>query len=289
MWINMFAAEARDAHPSRSGRKRLLVIPREHGAWGILLVPLFTGACAGVLVRGPSQGLVVLTVLVLALFWLRTPIEAWAGIAPIRARTPGEFRLVRALTVLLLIIAVSGLTWLLRNGQNRALIWIGCAAAFDFGIQLLVRRIWKNARAAAQIVGAAGLTSTAPAAYYVVTGHLNTASWSLWAANLLFAANQIQYVQLRIRTARVANRAGKVAAGRGFLAQQLLLTALLAAACSMGDFRWYGAAAFLPVLIRGFAWFVDRPKPLVIHSLGKRELAHACIFGVLLVASMRIA
>jgi 4-hydroxybenzoate polyprenyltransferase len=50
----------------------------------------------------------------------------------------------------------------------------------------------------AQMIGAAGLTSTAPAAYYAVTGHLSGTAWSLWACNFLFAINQIQFVQLRI-------------------------------------------------------------------------------------------
>jgi hypothetical protein len=228
---------------------------------GILLVPLFTGASAGLLAGGDSKNLIALTLVALALFWLRTPIEGWAGTAPVRARTPGEFQLVRAAAMSLLAIAISGLAWLLWNGQNRALIWIGCAAATAFLNQLLVRRMWKGARTEAQMVGAAGLTSTAPAAYYVVKGHLNTIAWSLWAANLLFAVNQIHYVQLRIQAARVSSRREKLVAGRAFLAQQLLLIALLAFGCLVGMFSWYGATAFLPVLIRGFVWFAAHPKP----------------------------
>jgi hypothetical protein len=285
---DMSAAETEGVLHSRSGRNRSLIIPREHGAWGILLIPLFTGASAGLLVGGDSKSLVALTLVALALFWLRTPVEGWAGTAPVRARTPGEFQLVRVAALLLVVIAISGLTWLLWNGQNRALIWIGCADAVAFLIQLLVRRMWKIARTAAQMIGAAGLTSTAPAAYYVATGHLNATAWSLWAANLLFAVNQIQYVQLRIQAARVSSRGEKLPVGRGFLAQQLLLITLIAVACSMGVFRWYEAAAFLPVLIRGFVWFADHPRPLAIHSLGKSELAYACLFGVLLVLGMRI-
>ena len=272
-----------------SGRSRSLVVPREHGAWGILLIPLFTGASAGMLVGGDSENLIALSLVALALFWLRTPVEGWAGTAPVRARTPGELQLVQAAAMSLLTVAISGLAWLLWSGRNRALIWIGCAAATAFLIQLLVRRLWKSARTAAQMVGAAGLTSTAPAAYYVVTGHLNTIAWSLWAANLLFAINQIHYVQLRIQAARVSSRCEKLVTGRAFLAQQLVLTALIALGCSVGAFPWYGATAFLPVLVRGFVWFADHPKPLAIHSLGKSELAYACLFGVLLVMGMRFA
>jgi hypothetical protein len=224
----------------------------------------------------------------LSLFWLRTPVEGWAGTSPVRPRTPDEFRLVRVAALLLVAIAITGLTWLLWNGRNRALVWIGCADAIVFLAQLLVRRMGKSARTAAQMLGAAGLTSTAPAAYYVITGQLNATAWSLWAANFLFAVNQIQYVQLRIQAVRVSDRREKLVRGRGFLAQQLLLIALIAFGCSAGVFPWYGAAAFLPVLIRGFVWFAKRPGPLAIHLLGKSELAYACLFGGLLVMGMRM-
>ena len=98
-------------------------------------------------------------------------------------------------------LSLSALIWLVWGGQNRDLLWVGAAAGIAFLIQAAVKRIWRRARTAAQIIGAAGLTSTAPAAYYVVTGHLDATAWSLWAANLLFAINQIQFVKLRIRAA----------------------------------------------------------------------------------------
>jgi hypothetical protein len=264
-------------------RQRSLIIPREHGAWGILLVPLATGASLGLLAGGSAQGLAAFTLVALALFWLRTPVESWAGASPIRARAPGELRLVRRTAMALAVVAAGGLAWLLWGGRNRALLGIGCAAGAAFLIQSIVKRVWRSARTAAQAIGAAGLTSTAPAAYYVATGRLDTTAWVLWAANLLFAINQIQFVQLRIHAARAADRREKLSLGRGFLIAQTVLAGLLATACAAGVFRWYAAAAFLPVLYRGFAWFAARPGPLAIHRLGKSELAYACVFGVLLV------
>src|SRR5215831_19308046 len=174
----MSAGKTESGLSARSGRSRSLVIPREHGAWGILLIPLCTGASAGLLGGGNNKSLIALTLVAVALFWLRTPIEGWAGTAPVRARTPGEFQLVKAAVLLLVTIAICGLAWLLWNGQNRALLWIGSADALAFLAQLLVRRMWESARTEAQMVGSAGLTSTAPAAYYVVTGNLNTIAWS---------------------------------------------------------------------------------------------------------------
>jgi len=247
-------------------------------------VPLVTGATAGLLHGGSIPNLVPLCVVAVALFWLRTPIESWLGGTPVRARTPEELRLVRKAVLALSSVSAAGLVGLFWGGRNRGLIGIGSAAGAAFLIQVGVRSIWRSGRTAAQMVGAAGLTSTAPAAYSAVTGHLDAAAWSLWGANLLFAMNQIHFVQLRIGAARAANRHEKLAAGRGFLAGQLLLIAAVTEACLHHLFPWTAAAAFVPVLARGFGWFITPPKPLAIHALGKSELFYACLFGVLVVA-----
>jgi hypothetical protein len=271
-----------------AGRNRSLVVPREHGAWGILLVPLVTGAMVGYLSGGSGERLIPLCIVALALFWLRTPVESWAGASPNRARTPAEFRLVRNAAVGLSATAAAGLVWLFWGWRNVALLWVGGVAALAFLLQAIVRRIWRGARTAAQMVGSAGLTATAAAAYYVVTGKLDITAWTLWAANLLFALNQIQFVQLRIHAPREAGRSEKLRVGAAFLAAQGVLILLLAGACAAGAFRWSAALAFVPLLARGFAWFSTGPRPLAIHALGKRELLYSCIFGVLLVAGMRL-
>ena len=131
------------------------------------------------------------------------------------------------------------------------------------------------------------MTAVAPAAYYIVTGHLNGTAGSVWIANLVFAANQIQFVQLRIRAAHAVKSNEKLSIDRGFLSGQFLM-GLLALACANHLFRWYAAMAFLPVLIRGFAWFFAASEPLVIHILGRRELVHAGVFGFLLVLGLQL-
>jgi len=224
-----------------------------------------------------------LAIAALALFWLRTPVESWIGTTPVRARTPGEVRLAGNTALALAAVAAGALVWLFWNGRNRALLWIGAAAGAAFLMQTALKRIGRTARTAAQMIGAAGLTATAPAAYYVVTSRLDATAWSLWAANLLFAINQIQFVQLRIHSAHIATRRGKLVAGRWFLNGQILLIALLAAACLGHVFGGWAAMAFLPILFRGFAWFAVHPEPLAVPALGKSELLQAGIFAVLLV------
>jgi hypothetical protein len=79
-----------------------------------------------------------------------------------------------------------------------------------------------------QSVGTLGLTVTAPAAYYVVMGSLDRDAWALWMANLLFAGNQIHFVQLRLRSARASGWTPKFEVGRSLFAGQIrLATALI--------------------------------------------------------------
>ena len=271
-----------------SGRRRSLVFPREHGAWGILLVPLFTGASVGLMAGGSAWSLVPLGIAALGLFWLRTPVESWIGAAPVRARTPSELQLVHQTVFVLAVVSASALIWLFWGGRNRFLLWIGAAAGSAFIVQAIVKRTWRSVRTAAQMIGVAGLTSTAPAAYYAVTGRLSGTAWSLWACNFLFAINQIQFVQLRIRAAHTTNRSEKASIGRGFLAGQVVLMVLLAAACAGHLLRGYAVIAFLPVLLRGFAWFATESKLLAIQALGKSELVYAGTFGMLLVLGMQL-
>jgi hypothetical protein len=168
-------------------------------------------------------------------------------------------------------------------------LWIGGAAAAAFGAQALVRMQWKEARTESQIIGAAGLTSLASAAYCVAAGGLERQAWALWGANFLFACNQIQYVHLRIQAARVSTREERLMNGAGFLAAQVILMFLLLLAGIVHLFSWWAVAAFAPLLVRGFAWYVAPPKALAIHALGKQELYHAIAFGILLVLGFQLA
>jgi len=269
-----------------AARRHSLIFPREHGAWGLLLVPLFVGAVAGLLTGSTAGPLAPFTILVLSLFWLRTPLENWWGTVPTKARTADEFQLVRNAALALTTMAAAALLWLFATGWNQGLGWLGMIAAAAFIGQAVIRRVSKKARTAAQMVGAAGLTAVAPAAFCVVTGILNSEAWLLWLLNFLFAANQIQFVQLRIHGAQVTERRSKANLGRPFLAAQFVLVLLLITGGVTHWFGWLSALAFLPALWRGFAWFVSPFEPLVVRSLGKRELAHGIAFCMLLILAV---
>ncbi len=276
---------AAELQPSHTTRLRSLVWPREHGAWGILLVPLLTGGSVGLLYGQHSGLLALFAVTAVAHFCLRTPFEAWLGNSPLRAHTEDERQAVLLSMIVYGAIGGVALFALLLAGRVYGLLLLGAVAVAMFFAQPLLREMGRRMRLAAHLIGCVGLTSAAPAAYYVTTSQLDSRACALWAANWLFVANQIQYVHLRLRTARVTNRDARFARGQNFLMVECLTVLALALAWRAGLLPGLAPLAFAPVLLRGAAWFFRPPSPLDVHRLGLTELLHAVSFGVLLTLS----
>jgi hypothetical protein len=168
----------------------------------MLLVPLATGAAVGLLAGGHVAPVLLLTTAVLALFWLRTPVESWLGTGALRVQTQQERQLVQGFILPLAAISAVTLSALFWHGRNRELIWLATIAGPAFATQMFLKRMGRATRMAAEVVGALALTSTAPAAYCVAMGRLDAKAWALWLVNWLFATDQIYFVWLRIRGAR---------------------------------------------------------------------------------------
>jgi len=345
--VTTASAQCEAQSATAKARRRALILPREHGAWGLLLVPMITAA--GVAFREiqmpetwvretwvpetwvphvspllrdmgsvvPILSFLLLLTAALALFWLRTPIESLLGTTPMRAQSNAERRTVLRAIALLGTIAVLALTTLLWSGRNPYLWLIGAAAGAAFAAQALLKLMWRrpprpsreslprtsvasrggeaerprsqhsphNLRMLSEIVGTIGLTASAPAAYYVITGKLGPTAITLWLANLLFAGNQIHYVQLRIHTAKLEGLRSKLAHGWRFATGQALMTVALAVAGVGSLIPPLTTLAFAPLLFRGWFYFIQPPAPLQVRRLGWTELAHAITFCALFIAT----
>ena len=272
-----------ELHTLHGARMRSFVLPREHGAWGILLIPLVSGGWIGYEAGARIAPLLLFAVAALALFCLRTPAEVWLETSPLRAQTAAEKRTVLLSIGVYASLAAIALFVLIWRERAVLLLVLGAAVAALFVAQGILKKLSRRNRMVAQWVGALGLTSTAAGAYYVVTGNLDATAVLVWGLNWLFAANQIHFVQLRIRAARARAFAEKLKEGRGFLAGEAVTVLILLFAWRFDGLPGTAGWAFGPVLTRGLVWFFRRPGPLGIHRLGFSELAHALTFGALLI------
>jgi len=282
----LIMAETKDAlrrgDAAVKARTRALIVPREHGAWGLLIIPLFTGVAAGI---GDAQRYWPMFVFILAavsLFWLRTPVESLLASGPMRASSSQERRIALIASSALAALATACLITIMWGGNNLKLLSIGLAAAAAFAVQTILRGLGRNVRMASQLVGAVGLTATAPAAYYLGTGRLDSRGLVLWLANWLFAWNQIHFVQLRIHAARVCSFPQKLLRGKFFLCAQIVLLATLILLAAQHLASPLIVIAFLPVLVRGMRWFFIGQQPLDVKKLGWSEMRQGAAFGVLL-------
>lgn len=268
-----------------ANRTRAIWVPREHGAWGMLLVPLATGAAIGA--AGNYVPLLWFTVAAVSLFWLRTPVEALLGTSVIRARTADERRSAWIAVIAIGALSTLSLAMLFRGGQHLALFIIGAVAGLAFAIQAPLKRR-RNFRTAAEIIGSIGLTSTAASAYYLVTTKFGATALIIWTINWLFAAEQIEFVQTRIRGAKLGSFAERFARGKNYLFAAAVIL-LIVSALSIGRLAPALAVfAFVPALIRAAIWFTSKQKTLDVHKLGWMELGNAFTFAVLLVIAYRV-
>jgi hypothetical protein len=225
----------------------------------------------------------------LALFWLRTPLESLLGTSAMRAQTKEERRVVGIVIAALASVAALALGSLLWGWQNPYLWLIGVVAGAAFLGQALLKKLGRSTRMLSEIVGTIGLTASGPAAYYVITGKFGATAWVIWIANLIFAGDQIHYVQLRIHTARIEGFRAKLKRGWAFAAGQLAMTVAITLACLLGLIPAIASVAFSPLLFRGWFYYIQGPAPLVVRKLGWNELTHAIAFCVLFIAFFAVA
>src|SRR3569833_1003128 len=92
-------------HRLSDSRTRAHVLTREHGAWGLLLVPLVTGAAVGISSMAGATSVALFTLVARSFFWLRTPLESVLGAGPMRVQNDAEFTAVIRANAVLSVIA----------------------------------------------------------------------------------------------------------------------------------------------------------------------------------------
>ena len=216
-------------------RLRTMVVPREHGAWGMLLVPLATGAVVALRTGVNSGALTLFIVAAMSLFWLRTPVEAWLGTSAIKAQTGAQRGFVLRVIFAIGLLAGASIATLLWNSRNRGLLVIGGVAGLAFVVQAGVKKLGRKGRMPAQIMARSD-SRQPPRARSTLRRASSTRRSALWLANWLFAGDQIHYVQVRIHSGRATTMDEKLVQGLPFLAGQVVVIGVILAACRLRFF-----------------------------------------------------
>ena len=240
-------------------------LPREHGAWGILLIPFATAVgVSGVFDLKVALLLVsVLCFYVARTSWLKGSAK-WTTIL-----------LAGNVACVVPLLFVWHLWWLTLFG----------AVAAPLAFRKTERSV------AMQLLAVAGLTLTAPVAWYTATGELDTRAGLLWMLNALYFAGGVFYVKMHIAAAlrrkAFMSLAEKARQGILVLAYYTGLVAVLLALTLGGVITFWVLLAYAPVVLRAFVGVGRLGSTLRIKRLGWTEVAYSLVYAVVLVGAFR--
>jgi len=265
-----------------------LLVPREHGSWGLWLLPLISGAVVGY-VFDPHAAAVPVFWFGLAAtsaFLSYQPLEMLLGLSLVKMRSQRQQRTALLWIIVLTIAAVCSVLELLHL-QRFMVLLIGVVASGSFGVRSLLGRS-RRVRVLKQLIGALGLTSTAAGAYYAATGRMDRTALLLWLASWFFAVGQIEYVQLRLRSAQIRLLRQKARSSLPVTIFHVLVMgiAILGGLAHVAPLLL--GLAFIPAVIRLAVWVIQPWRPLGVHILGISELIQGVLFNALLVATFLV-
>ena len=257
------------------------LITKEHGSWAVLFVPMLVSVgVAGKL----TFDLVLLALSALAVFLSYVPAQILLRYHTGTAQNEQKLTQARFWGPAYFLIAILFITPLLINGYL-LLLGFGALGAISFlGNFYLVRTIAKTV--ASDLVAVAGLTLSAPSAYYVLTGTIERTAFVLYALNLLFFGCSVFYVHMKIRATSTKSPAmswsDKLSLGKLNLFYHIAVVSLVALLAALHFTRIVALIAFVPMLIHGVYGTVNLTGRVRFKNLGLLLLGQSLLFGILL-------
>jgi hypothetical protein len=140
-----------------------------------------------------------------------------------------------------------------------------------------------------EIMAIAGLTMTAPAAYYAASGRWELTALWLWLLSALYMASSVFYIKLRVYRLNPRKQAERRQALRSCAFYHSFLIVALPALIFAGNLGLFAFIAFTPALVRTF-WGMFAPKTKVnLTRAGILEITYSLIFLVCAALGFRAA
>lgn len=262
----------------------IAALPKQHGAWIVLIACFAIGSCAG-----PGFGLksVILLVSVVAAFFARAALGLYLCFSQGEEKSKGLIAWIMFYSGMLIL---SG-AWLMAR-YELWLLWImgvmGLSlAAFSLGLE----KDKKDMTLAGQAINILGLSLVGPAGEYCASGAYSSNTLGVWLVCVPFFLGSVFHVRFLLR--RRLEASGKFAErlSAGFSSLTFHLSALIALA-ALSKFRvipLFASLVFVPAVFKALWPIIHRSRisPPVKH-IGRMELVHTLVFSILTVLVFRL-
>ena len=248
------------------------MLPREHGAWVLLIAPIMVGFMAAPVFSPAAAALFALGAG--AAFLLRAPLQELIA-------RPGDRRALRWLGFYAVLTAGSFLPLIALLGCWKLLLF-AVPACLLLVQNLAANKSGRRFSAVNEAAGVLGLCLGGPAAYYAASYELGPRAWTLWLLCSAFFLGPIFHVKMAALQHRAAADPallpGLERMSRLSAVYHALALAAVGVWAAFGGLAWPAAipfaAAFLKTVRRGSR----TPMRVDFRSLGYVEVAYSIQF-----------
>ncbi|MEK7388458.1 MAG: YwiC-like family protein [Elusimicrobiota bacterium] len=246
------------------------MLPREHGAWAVLIAPVLLGLFSTGAADIPAA--VLFCIGALGAFLTRPALLALLRPAP----DPKA----RAWLAAYAALAAAGFIPLVLVYERTLLLAFAAPAAFLLAADVRAQLARRALSLTNELGGVAALSMGAAAARYAAQGTLDFRAWSLWALSALFFCGPIFYVKMVALAHRACSDPSQGA--RLERARRLALVYHLAAPLAVFalplDFPRLSLLPFAAALVKTVLRALRPPEKVNFQSLGYREVAYSALF-----------
>ncbi len=269
-------------------QKKLMFLPREHGATAMLFTPIF---CAAILARGWHWAELATFTAAFAALAAKDPLVVLARQRFVWKQPHPETAIAaRWFAGWTALLAVSGLV-LLAVWPFKAIVALGLGVAVFSALAIVVNVRNRQRSTLFQIASAVALTSSSLATSLSATGTIKPWCWWLWFLLALQASAGILVVHARL-DARIALRSAARGSQEFRRAAQITVLALALTAILVGVLGHGWIALALLIAAAGYAYDLYRQRDsaalqMPLTTVGQRALALSSVFAVLLIVGLR--
>lgn len=264
----------------------MIIFPREHGSWAILIIPFIIGTKIG-----GEFGVKALLFFasVISLFLAYQPATM---IAKSKLRISSE-NLNDAVKSLLLFFPLSLIpsAILIFHYKLYGLLIFGVIGIIAFFVQLYLAKLNLDKTQGGQLFAMSVLVLTAPSAYYVQTGSFDATLIQLYFLNLIFFGSGIIYVRMKISALATKKDkftlSEKIFIGRYNIAYHLAILVLITALFIKGSIGLLILVGFLPVIIHSIMGTFMLERKVKFKRLGWIETVYSILFAIMIIIEFR--
>ncbi len=272
----------------KEAQKKLMFLPREHGATAMLFTPI---VCAAILARGWHWAELATFTAAFAALAAKDPLVVLARQRFVWKQPHPETAIAaRWFAGWTALLGLSGVV-LLAVWPFKAVVAMGSGVAVFSALAIAVNVRNRQRSTLFQIASAVALTSSSLATSLSATGTIQHWCWWLWVLLALQASAGILVVHARL-DARIALRSAVRGTQEFRHAAQIavLVLALAAVALRILGHGWIAAA--LLIAGAGYAYDLYRQRDsaalqMPLTTVGQRALALSSVFAVLLIVGLR--